>query len=157
MHPNQPLFESVSFKCGQCGLLFPQRQLLASHVKKEHPKAVSYQCAHCPEKFKNKKLLHTHILQHKKEGGGEDPSVSYTCNMCNKEFASRKALKAHFSSSHSDKARKGFICKVCSKVLETASERSLHYKVWLMINAHAHDHFHDHDHFHAKRTYFQTG
>ena len=65
-------------------------------------------------------------MQHRESN---EKGVSYTCNMCQKEFASRKALKTHFSASHSDKAKKGFICKVCNEVLETANARSLDYKV----------------------------
>ena len=87
MHPNQPLFESVSFKCADCGLLFPQRQLLASHVRAEHPKAVSFQCAHCPTQLKNKKSLEAHIGQHRDAG---EKGVSYTCKMCQKEFDLKK-------------------------------------------------------------------
>ena len=128
MHPNEPLFENVSFKCGDCGLLYPQRQLLSSHVKSEHPKAITYQCAYCPQQLKNKKSLQSHINQHKKTIS-KDQGLTYTCNVCEKEFSTKKALKTHFSSSHSDKAKKGFVCKVCNKVLESANDRSLHYKV----------------------------
>jgi len=128
MHPNEPLFENVSFKCGDCGLLYPQRQLLSTHIKAEHPKAITYQCAYCPQQLKNKKSLQTHVNQHKKTIS-KDQGITYTCNVCEKEFSTKKALKTHFSSSHSDKAKKGFVCKVCNKVLETANDRSLHYKV----------------------------
>ena len=66
MHPNQPFFENVSFKCADCGLLFPQRQLLVSHVRAEHPKAVSFQFAHCLTQLKNRRSLEAHIGQHRK-------------------------------------------------------------------------------------------
>eukprot|EP00090_Calanus_glacialis_P009775 TRINITY_DN18185_c0_g1_i1.p1 TRINITY_DN18185_c0_g1~~TRINITY_DN18185_c0_g1_i1.p1 ORF type:complete len:1354 (+),score=313.68 TRINITY_DN18185_c0_g1_i1:64-4125(+) len=128
MHPKEPLFENVSFKCGDCGLLYPQRQLLSTHIKAEHPKAITYQCAYCPQQLKNKKSLQSHVNQHKK-ANIKDQDITYTCNMCEKDFLTKKALKTHFTSSHSDKAKKGFLCKVCNKVLESANDRSLHYKV----------------------------
>ena len=128
MHPNEPLFESVSFKCSDCGLLFPQRQLLTNHIKVEHQKAITYQCAYCPEQLENKKALQSHVNQHKK-GNPKEQDVMFVCDVCEKEFSSKKALKTHFSSSHSDKMRKGFCCKVCNKVLDSANDRSLHYKI----------------------------
>ena len=75
---------------------------------------------------KQAQILEAHVVLHRQSN---EKGVSYTCNMCQKELASRKALKTHFSANHSDKAKKGFICKVCNKVLETGNARSLHYKV----------------------------
>jgi len=131
MHPNEPLFENVSFKCRDCGLLYPQRQLLSNHIKTEHPKAITYQCASCPEQHKTRKALQSHVNQHKKSNCKEQEQDvnKYGCDLCEKEFPTKKALKTHFSSSHSDKIKKGFSCKVCNKVLDTANDRSLHYKI----------------------------
>ena len=68
------------------------------------------------------------MLQHKKEEPKMD-DVKYSCDVCQREFKTRKALKTHFSTSHNEKSKKGFVCKVCNKVLDSANDRSLHYKV----------------------------
>ena len=129
MHPNETLVDNMEFKCDECGEIFQQKSQLTSHVKLEHcPKTSVYQCTICSDQFTNKKSLSKHMMEHKKEESKE-VNTKYTCQICCRDFRSRKALKTHESFSHSEKTRKGFLCKVCNKVLETASDRTLHYKV----------------------------
>ena len=74
-------------------------------------------------------MLNKHILVHKKEEPKAE-DVKHKCEVCDREFSSRKALKTHFSTSHNEKSKKGFICKFCNKMLDSAADRSLHYKVY---------------------------
>ena len=120
-----PLFESASLKCADCRLLFPQRQLLANHVRRKHPKAVTYQCTHCPSKFETKKSLQAHIGQyrgddcdkgfshsshlavHRRIHRGETP---YRCRPCPEGFISSNHLRVHMKSHGSQLP---FACGTC--------------------------------------------
>jgi len=128
MHPQEPLFENVSFKCGDCGLLFPQRPMLTAHIKETHPKAVAFQCAYCPQQFRSKKSMAGHVNKHKRENLPES-TVTFTCNICGKEFGKKRSLMAHFSTTHTEKGKKGFVCRICKERLESGAERSVHYKL----------------------------
>jgi uncharacterized C2H2 Zn-finger protein len=37
MHPDEKLFENVSFKCPECGELFQKQKEMYNHVKENHP------------------------------------------------------------------------------------------------------------------------
>ena len=152
MHPHESLEDLADFKCEaeECEAVFGLKSQLAAHVRAEHsPRSNINQCNICSREFTTKvqhhpiplnnsqfviylqKSLTRHLLQHKREECkvAEPENTKYTCELCHREFGTRKALRTHFSTSHSEKSKKGFVCKVCNKVLDSATERSVHYKV----------------------------
>lgn len=76
--------------CCKCGEYFQNRQVLATHVQKQHNSAEQFICPVCFKSFQYSGNMKRHMSTHSSE-------KPYSCPFCNKSFKRHDVLKRHLS------------------------------------------------------------
>ena len=95
--PDDIRYDFVNFKCDNCDVEFPRKELLGKHNKFEHASQSRYLCEQCDRRFQNDVSVTNH------KGVHQDRSHKFKCMPCDKGFPSEVNLITHIDMSHCTK------------------------------------------------------
>ncbi|XP_035788940.1 oocyte zinc finger protein XlCOF22-like [Anopheles albimanus] len=110
--------EPKAFKCGQCGKVCKNKELLQIHRKQHLPVSERpHQCAICGQRFARRSQLLNHNALHERKHG---------CNECGKTFAFRYMLVKHAQQHQTGRERQQFVCEFCAKCCASEAGLKMH-------------------------------
>jgi len=107
--------------CIDCGKNFSDRNKLLSHMAGKKCTPVNYDCTHCPRQFNRKRHMELHVLfKHSQDR-------PFSCEECGKRFKTRHCVNIHLRSHGIG----GFswCCEECGKTFNQISAYHVHLKV----------------------------
>mmetsp|Transcript_177 Transcript_177/g.563 ORF Transcript_177/g.563 Transcript_177/m.563 type:complete len:423 (+) Transcript_177:471-1739(+) len=141
---------AINYSCNRCGMVFPKKKFLMSHVRSNHAVTSPFSCEVCTMGFAEKEQLTRHLrsrhrdrrlyecdlcsatpfvnsinLEKHKQMVHEDRRP-YPCVRCEFAFTTKNNLEKHVRTVH-DKIRP-FRCEHCSSAFDTRNNLQKHTK-----------------------------
>ncbi|XP_055586133.1 transcription factor grauzone-like [Uranotaenia lowii] len=118
-----PLFQHAQwhdnpehFKCGQCGRVCKDNELLKTHIRTMHTpeNEKPYECDKCHKKLVDKAELRKHLLFHRAL-----ETRQFQCPSCDCYYGKKSLLIAHIRNAHV--AMSDYICSICNEIFKELS------------------------------------